>query len=149
MSYPVVRICDELTDQAWAEADVNEFGEFEERYMLLAFKQHYSTFLFHLIGVYCYEYKLFSIYPKDYKEALELENQLKYGFAWGGQECLIYAMAIALYKDLKDGKAVDFADSILSYRYHSYLESENYKNCVRPKMIAQLEDIGEFIRLIS
>lgn len=144
MSYPIVKFCDEATDKAWSDVDVNAF----DKNILLFYQKNYNTLLFHLMSIYCWEYGLFSFYPKERKELMEARGQLKYGFARGVQETLIYFDSVKLYEDHKAGKTIELPNSVYPAR-DSFLEFENYEKFVRPKMIRCLEEIREFIELIS
>ena len=145
MSYPVVKFCDEATEKVWADVDANAF---DHKINLLLFQENYSTLLFHLMSIYCWEYKLFSMYPKERTELLQARRELKYGFAWGGRECLIYGAAVQLYQDHKAGKPIVWDDCVFSPK-DSFLVSEDYKKCVQPKIISCLKDIRELMELIS
>lgn len=145
MSYPIVKICEETTEKAWVDVDVNAF---DDKSNLLILKENYSTLLFHLLGFYCFEYKLFSIYPKVLRERLKLHEQRRYMASSFAQFEMLGNDASRLYESLEFRKSINIDEMIFSVK-DSYRETDNYQKVVRPTLIFYIKDIRDCLTLMA
>ncbi len=145
MSYPVVKFCDEATEKVWADVDVNAF---DDKSNLLILKENYSTLLFHLLVFYCFEHKLFSIYPKNLRERLKLYEQRRYMASSFAQFEILGHEASHLYESLEGKRPIDIDDMIFSVK-DRYRETNNYQKVVRPRLLFYLKDIRDLLALLA
>ena len=145
MSYPIVKICEETTEKAWADVDMIAFDDPNN---LIILKENYSTLLFHLLGYYCFEYKLFSIYPEDLIERLNLQAQRRYMASSFAQFEILGHEASHLYESLEGKRPIDIDDIIFSVK-DRYRETDNYQKVVRPRLLFYLKDIRDLLALLA